>query len=120
MTFGYDANRIGAGLYTIRSIGDKALHLSDDLVDHRRGRNVVLVFIHLILDRVLEAGNELICLLCDTGRPLVFVTHDLGGTYTSQNGKMLQASQSVTRYCPQKARTALSIGMGTVDRNARK
>ena len=50
MTFGYDASHTEAGLYTMGRIRDQALQLLNDLVKLRRGRNLVSVYLQLIVD----------------------------------------------------------------------
>lgn len=58
ITFSYDATRTGAGIYTIGRIRDKALQLLDDLVDVRRGPDVIFVFFPLILDLSVGVGQR--------------------------------------------------------------
>ncbi|KAF6226268.1 hypothetical protein HO133_009134 [Letharia lupina] len=57
MTFGYDSSRFETGLCKMGRFKDAALQLLDDLVELRRGLDLV----------------------ADTRRPIVFITHDLGG-----------------------------------------
>lgn len=54
MTFGYDASHSEGGLYTMGRIRDKALQLLDDLVELRRGKNIVPVCILFIMQPRFE------------------------------------------------------------------
>ncbi len=58
MTFGYDASHNEAGLYTMGRIRDKALQLLDDLVELRRGMNLVHVCMLLIVDPRVEVEQR--------------------------------------------------------------